>query len=44
MREIIADRIYYLDGKRDEPVIHLQLFLPHQLETDYPRCRLQARG
>lgn len=36
--DIIAERIFYLDGNPDEPVIRLQITRPEKPADDYPSC------
>jgi len=43
---VIAERVYYLEGKAEEPVVRLQIYSPTSSIDNYPECRydLWVRG
>jgi hypothetical protein len=36
---VIAERVYYLEGKAEEPAVHLRMYSPICSVDDYPACR-----
>jgi hypothetical protein len=41
-RDIIAERVFYIDGKKDVgPAVIFRLWRPYQPGTEYARCRFE---